>query len=73
MKSDSVNKKKRFEVNKNFILVVSIAFVLFGLSFFCWFKAEDSFSESERRVLKSFPKISMEAVMNGKFMKEFED
>lgn len=73
MKSDSIKVKKRFESYGNFILVVSMALVLFGLSFFGWFKAEDNFSESERRVLKSFPKISVETVMNGKFMKEFEE
>ena len=73
MKSDSVKKEKGFEFYRNFILVVSMALALFLLSFSCWFKAEDSFSESERRVLKSFPKISVETVMNGKFMKEFEE
>lgn len=73
MKSDPVNKEKGFEFYRNIILVVSMALVLFGVSFFCWFKAEDSFSESERRVLQSFPKISVETVLNGKFMKEFED
>lgn len=72
MKFDLVKKEKRFEFYRNFIFVASMALVLCGLSFSCWFKTEDTFSESERRVLKSFPKLSVETVMNGKFMKEFE-
>ena len=72
MKSNSINKEKRCIIHRNYIIVICMAVVLFGLSFYCWFKPEERFSESERRVLKSFPKLTTETIMNGKFMKEFE-
>ena len=72
MKSNSINKEKRCIIRRNNILVICMAVILFGLSFYCWFKPEERFSESERRVLKSFPKLTTETIMNGKFMKEFE-
>lgn len=72
MKSNSINKEKRYIIHRNYILVICMAVVLFGLSFYCWFKPEERFSESERRVLKPFPKLTTETIMNGKFMKEFE-
>ena len=72
MKSNSINKEKRYIIHRNYILVICMAVVLFGLSFYCWFKPEECFSESERRVLKPFPKLTTETIMNGKFMKEFE-
>lgn len=73
MKSKPVNEGKRFIFHRNFVLVFVMGVVLFGLAVYCWLKPEDKFSESERRVLKSFPKISVESLVNGKFMKEFED
>lgn len=72
MKTDSGKKENRVIFRRDFILVVSMTIVLLGLSFYSWFKEEENFSASERRVLKSFPKISAENVINGKFMKEFE-
>ena len=72
MKSNSINKEKRYIIHRNYILVICMAVVLFGLSFYCWFKPEERFSESERRVLKPFPKLTTETIMSGKFMKEFE-
>ena len=72
MKSNSINKEKRCIIRRNNIFVICMAVILFGLSFYCWFKPEERFSESERRVLKSFPKLTTETIMNGKFMKEFE-
>ena len=73
MQTDSGKKEKRFVFHREFILVVSMALVLLGLSCYSWLKPEDSFSESERRVLKSFPDITAENIMNGKFMQEFEE
>ena len=73
MKSKPVNEEKRFIFHRNFVLVLVMGVVLFGLSVYCWLKPEDKFSESERRVLKSFPKLTAETIINGKFMKEFEE
>lgn len=53
------------------IAIISILFLSLVLS--VWFKGEDAFSKSERRTLKKFPELSLETVMNGKFMKEFEE
>lgn len=64
--------EKNIEKNKNIVLIVVMAFLFLGLSFLCWLKAEDEFSESERRVLARFPEISVESILDGQFMKEFE-
>lgn len=73
MQKDSGKKEKRVVFHREFILVVSMALVLLGLSCHSWLKPEDAFSESERRVLKGFPAVTAETVMNGKFMKDFEE
>lgn len=60
-------------MKKKSIAVTSVmAAVLFGLSAFAWGKAPDAFSDSERRSLEQFPKISLETVMDGSFMDAFE-
>lgn len=58
--------------SRDFILVAVMAGALLGLSFLCWGKQDDSFSESERRVLAKFPVFSMETVLEGEFMEKFE-
>lgn len=57
---------------KNIVLTVLMA-VLF-LGFFGWnlAKEEDTFSDSERRALALFPDLTVENVISGEFMKEFE-
>lgn len=57
---------------KNLLLVCLMAALLFTLSLTSWFKAEDSYSDSERRLLASFPKLSRETILSGKFMSDFE-
>ena len=44
-----------------------------ALTLFAWFGPAKAESESERRPLKQWPGISTETVLNGKFMKNFED
>lgn len=56
----------------NKFLAVFMAALLFVLSFWAWFKKEDSFSMSERRYLASFPAIKSEEILSGDFMTEFE-
>ena len=68
----SEKKEKRVAFGRNHILVFSMMFFLFGLSFLCWFKKEEDFSESERRMLEKFPQITMKTIMNGEFMEDFE-
>ena len=40
---------------------------------FAWFAPPKDISEAERRPLKQFPAANVQAVLNGKFMSEFED
>lgn len=72
MDTNSTNKQKKIVFNRNTVLVLGMSVLFFTLSFICWWKEEDVFSESERRMLAKFPKMSMETVMNGSFMKDFE-
>lgn len=72
MKQESSDKTKKINCNRNLILVCGMMLVFGVLTFICWFKKEDLFSESERRVLESFPEISAETVLNGEFMTDFE-
>ena len=37
-----------------------------------WFGPADDFSDSERRMLAQFPKLTTKTVLDGKFMTEFE-
>lgn len=57
---------------KNIVLSVLMAALFLG--FFGWnlIKEETAFSDSERRVLATFPELTLERVISGEFMKEFE-
>lgn len=50
-----------------------LAAVWISLSVWCFIKQPEEFSLSERRALKQFPKGSLEKIVNGSFMSEFED
>ena len=70
---DNTEKKQEKKVKgRDYILVAVMSALIFGISFVCWLKPEDSFSESERRVLAKFPEVSMESMIEGDFMEEFE-
>lgn len=49
-----------------------MAVMLFGISLCFLLKAPDDFSESERRVLARFPKLTAETIVSGEFMEDFE-
>ena len=55
------------------ITVLVLAVLFFGLSVICWMKPAKDYSETERRKLEQFPKISMETIFKGSFMSDFED
>lgn len=57
---------------KHKITTIFMAVLLFGMSLCCWFRKPAESSESERRVLAQFPEISADAILSGKFMKDFE-
>ena len=68
MKHDIEGGKKKQDI----MVVVVMAFLLFTFSLVCFLKKDDVFSESERRDLKQFPEITVENVISGEFMEEFE-
>ena len=68
MKHDIEGRKKK----QDMMVVVVMTFLLFTLSLACFLKKDDIFSESERRELKQFPEMTMETIINGEFMEEFE-
>ena len=58
---------------KYIITIVLSAAIIFGFSGWFLLKAPAEYSESERRALKLLPDFSIEAVLSGKYMSEFED
>ena len=58
---------------KNYLTVCLIAGFFLGLSVWNAFGEKADYSESERRVLAKFPKVTAESVLSGKFAGEFEE
>ena len=58
---------------KNIIIVSLAALYLFGAFAICLIKPTSEYSTSERRELESFPELSIETLLSGKFMSKFED
>lgn len=58
---------------KSIVLTVSSAVMLLTLSVWCIAKPGPEYSDSERRVLASFPEISWENILSADFMADFED
>ena len=58
---------------KNIAIMILMSVTIFGLSFWNFGKEQDTFSESERRVLAALPELSVETILNGKFMGSFEE
>lgn len=57
---------------RSVLLTILMAAMLLGISLWAWCKPVDRFSESERRVLQPFPKLTADTLRTGKFMEEFE-
>lgn len=58
---------------KSIVQVILLAVVLFGLTFWCWLKPATDYSKTERRELDKFPELSLNTIIEGKFMANFED
>lgn len=58
---------------KNIMTVAVMAVIIFGTALWCWLKKPDDFSDSERRVLKLLPELSLKTVSDGSFMNNFEE
>ena len=57
---------------KNIAVTAVFIVLIFGLGVWFVFKPADDFSDSERRLLLKFPELSVENVLSGKFMSDFE-
>ena len=60
------------EAKKHRVLTIVMVVFLFAVSVICWLKPAQDFSTSERRLLKQFPVLSVNTVLSGKFMSDFE-
>ncbi len=58
---------------KSIVLTAVIATMILSLSVWCVAKAPDEYSDSERRVLASFPEITWDSIISADFMADFED
>lgn len=58
---------------KSIVLTVLSAVMILTLSVWCIAKPGPEYSDSERRVLASFPEISWENILSADFMADFED
>ena len=58
---------------KNIFQVALLGIVLFGLSFWCWLKPATDYSTTERRELDKLPEVSLNSILEGRFMTGFED
>ncbi|MBE5940362.1 MAG: hypothetical protein E7266_08185 [Lachnospiraceae bacterium] len=56
----------------NVIRTIIVVAVWLALSICCFFKQSDKASESERRYLSQFPEMSVEGILDGTFMTDFE-
>lgn len=57
---------------KQIVVTAVMALFLLAVSLWCWFKPADTFSIAERRELKQFPDLSVQTLLDGKFMSGFE-
>ena len=55
------------------VQTVVIAALIFSLSVTCFLKKPGEYSETERRPLEAFPELSVETLINGDFMGDFEE
>jgi len=60
------------KINKNLITVVLFGVLILSFSLAAIFGEKKIYTESERRALEEFPKISAEAIFSGEFSSEFE-
>lgn len=69
---DFDERKSMYSEKTNRIVIYTVGFVFLALFVWCLVKPVDDFSASERRPLKSMPELTIESVVNGRFMEEFE-
>ena len=57
---------------KNIVLTCLMGVLLLGVSLWCFLKPADEYSDSERRMLATFPKFNGETILNGNFVSDLE-
>lgn len=55
------------------VSVIIVAVIFYGFAFLCWFKPDDDISAVERRKLTQKPELTIENVMSGEYMEDFEE
>jgi len=61
------------EKTRNIFVIAILAVTLFSLAIWAWLRPGDDYSDSERRVLASFPELTWDEIISGDFMTDFED
>ena len=59
--------------NQKYITTVLCGVFILFFSLWCIFVPTPDYSVSERRQLASFPELTLESVLSGKFAKDFEE
>jgi len=57
---------------KDLVQTLLIALFVFGFAFWCWFKPNSEYSNTERRTLDKLPELTLSSVSEGAFMDSFE-
>ncbi|MBR5468716.1 MAG: hypothetical protein IKU80_05730, partial [Firmicutes bacterium] len=60
-------------MKRNRLTIISVSAFFAAMSLWGIFSNTPDYSESERRVLASFPKVEIENILSGKFSKEFDE
>lgn len=58
---------------KHMVVTVVMAVFVLSMALWCLLKSDDAYSAAERRPLEQAPEVSVQAILSGKFMTEFED
>lgn len=53
-------------------MIIVTAACIYGLALWSIIEPDNTYSYSERRGLKTFPKLSVQTLQSGRFMEEFE-
>ena len=60
-------------MKKKYIGVIALIVIWAGLALFAWFGPEKDISVAERRTLAKMPELTLDSIINGRFMGDFED
>lgn len=58
---------------KHLAICICVVFLFALLSTLCYFGQKDTYSDSERRALATFPDLTWKNITSGRFMEQFED